>query len=174
MWTDRHRTRHETRLKDMVLQVGLDEVARFLERADPPGRSDATPVRQVLAGIAWHLRTGGGWRDLPARFPPWRTVYGWFRRWVAKGLFEALMRVALLGQGAAHVMGAAAGLHRNDTPRQLRAEGDHPLAPHASAQHDPPRHVQPDEAAAVLAQVDPKNRNRHRPAPFLISATLQA
>ena len=50
MWTDRHRTRHETRLKDMVLQAGLDEVARFLKRADPPGRPEATAARQVLAG----------------------------------------------------------------------------------------------------------------------------
>ncbi|MHC2001800.1 transposase [Methylobacterium sp. CM6241] len=92
MWTDRHRTRHEARLKDMVLQAGLDEVAGFLERADPPGRPDATAARHVLAGIAWYLRTGGGWRALPAGFPPWRTVYGWFRRWIEKGLFESLMR----------------------------------------------------------------------------------
>ncbi len=92
MGKDQHRTRHEARLKDMVLQVGLDEVARFLEQADPPGRADATPARHVLAGIAWHLRTGGGWRALPAGFPLWRTVYGWFRRWIAKGLFETLMR----------------------------------------------------------------------------------
>jgi len=76
----------------MVLRTGLDEVARFLERADPPVSPDATPARLVLAGIAWHLRTGGGWRALPAGFPPWRTVYGWFRRWIAKGLFETLMR----------------------------------------------------------------------------------
>ncbi|MCJ2128171.1 transposase [Methylobacterium sp. E-045] len=46
----------------------------------------------MLARIAWHLRTGGGWRALPAGFPPWRTVYGWFRRWIEKGLFESLMR----------------------------------------------------------------------------------
>lgn len=52
MWTDRHRTRHEARLKVMVLQAGLDEVARFLERADSPGRLDATPARRVLTGIA--------------------------------------------------------------------------------------------------------------------------
>lgn len=74
------------------LQAGLDEVARFLERADLPSRQDATPVRRALAGITWHLRTGGGWRVLPAGFPPWRTVYGWFRRWIEKGLFEILMR----------------------------------------------------------------------------------
>src|SRR3954471_3756811 len=76
MWTPRHRTRHETRLKDVVVQASLDEVARFLERADPPARPNAQPVRLVMAAIAWHLRTGGAWRDLPAGFPPWRRVYG--------------------------------------------------------------------------------------------------
>jgi putative transposase len=24
--------------------------------------------------------------------PPWRTVYGWFRRWLALGLFDRMMR----------------------------------------------------------------------------------
>ncbi|MCY1640531.1 IS5 family transposase [Methylorubrum sp. SL192] len=67
-------------------------MARFLKRADPPGRPEATAARQVLAGIAWHLLTGSGWRALPAGFLPWRTVYGWFRRWNEKGLFENLMR----------------------------------------------------------------------------------
>jgi putative transposase len=93
MWTDRHRTRHEARLKDLVMQAGLDEVARFLARSDPPGRANAQPVRLVLAAIAWHLRVGGAWRALPAGFPPWRRVYGGFRRWIARGLFERLMRV---------------------------------------------------------------------------------
>jgi putative transposase len=92
MWTDQHRTRHETRLKDVVMQAGLDEVARFLERADPATRPNAKSARAVMAAIAWHLRTGGGWRALPEGFLPWRTVYGWFRRWVDKGLFETLMR----------------------------------------------------------------------------------
>ena len=77
----------------MVIQAGLDEVARFLEQADPPGSPNAQPVRVVLAAIAWHLRVGGAWRALAAGFPPWRTVYGWFRRWIDKGLFERLLRV---------------------------------------------------------------------------------
>lgn len=92
MWTDRHRTRHETRLKDVVMQAGLDEVARFLERADPSTRPNAKSARRVMAAVAWHLRTGGGWRALPNGFLRWRTVYGWFRRWVDKGLFAVLMR----------------------------------------------------------------------------------
>lgn len=45
-----------------------------------------------MAAIAWHLRVGSAWRALPAGFPPWRTVYGWFRRWIEKGVFEFLMR----------------------------------------------------------------------------------
>lgn len=52
MEADRHRTLHKARLKGMVLQAGLDEVARFLDRAGLPGRQNATPVHRVLAGIA--------------------------------------------------------------------------------------------------------------------------
>ena len=48
---------------------------------------------------------GGAWRALPRGWPPWRTVYGWFRRWQALGLFEALLR---------HV----AGLRRRDRGRK--------------------------------------------------------
>ena len=59
MWSDRHRTRREARLRDRVLRVGLDEVARFLERADPPVSPNAPPTRLVLAAIAWPLRGGG-------------------------------------------------------------------------------------------------------------------
>ena len=29
---------------------------------------------------------------MPVGFPPWRTVYGWLRRWIEKGLFDSLMR----------------------------------------------------------------------------------
>jgi len=29
---------------------------------------------------------------LPSGFPNWRTVYGWFRRWLEAGLFDILMR----------------------------------------------------------------------------------
>ncbi|MGW4912826.1 transposase [Streptomyces sp. NPDC004270] len=28
-------------------------------------------------------RTGGQWRAVPAGFPPWNTVFRWFRKWHA-------------------------------------------------------------------------------------------
>ncbi len=52
MWTDQHRAHHQARLKDLVAQTGLDEMARVLERSDPPGSPEATPARVVLAAIA--------------------------------------------------------------------------------------------------------------------------
>jgi transposase len=102
MWTAEHRARHETRLKEMVAGCAIGEMARWLEQADPPRSARATPVRAVVAGLHWHLRVGGPWRALPGGFPPWRTVYGWFRRWLERGLFDALLRgVAPLRRRAA-------------------------------------------------------------------------
>jgi putative transposase len=45
----------------------------------------------VVRAIAWHLRVGGPWRALPPGGPPWRTVYGWFRKWLEQGLFDRLL-----------------------------------------------------------------------------------
>ena len=102
MWTEAHRARHEARLKDMVRVSAVGEIARWLERADPPRSPRRTPLRWIVAALAWHLRVGGPWRALPGGFPPWRTVYGWFRRWLEAGLIDALMRgIACLRRRAA-------------------------------------------------------------------------
>jgi transposase len=92
MWTQRHRARHAAHLKQVVSWHAAQEVAGWLERADPPQSENATPILAVVQAIAWHLRVGGGWRSLPPGMPHWRTVYGWFRRWAALGLFERMMR----------------------------------------------------------------------------------
>jgi transposase len=94
VWTEAHRARHEPRLKELVSRCAVDEIARWLGQADPPRSGRATPTRRVVGAIAWHLRVGGAWRSLPAGWPPWRTVYGWFRRWLDLGLFEVLLREA--------------------------------------------------------------------------------
>ena len=102
MWTEEHRARHEARLKEMVAGCAVGEIAQWLERADPPRSKRRTPLRPVVAALAWHLRVGGAWRALPAGFPAWRTVYGWFRRWLDLGVFDAVLRaVARLRRRAA-------------------------------------------------------------------------
>src|SRR5215212_6827406 len=92
MWTEAHRARHEPRLKAVVAGCAVEAIARRLEDADPPRSGRATPVRRVVGAIAWHLRVGGPWRALPAGFPHWRTVCGWFRRRLELGLLDALLR----------------------------------------------------------------------------------
>lgn len=37
------------------------------------------------------MRTGAPWRDLPAGFGPWKSVYSAFRRWTGNGLWQALL-----------------------------------------------------------------------------------
>ena len=92
MWTQAHRARHEPRLKELVSAYAVGEITRWLGQADPPRSGRATPIPRVVGAIAWQLRAGGAWRSLPPGWPPWRTVYGWFRRWLGLGLFDALLR----------------------------------------------------------------------------------
>ena len=44
-----------------------------------------------MEAILWVVRTGVGWRDLPAVFGPWQTVYSCFRTWSRSGLWQAIL-----------------------------------------------------------------------------------
>jgi transposase len=50
----------------------------------------------VLNAIRYMTRSGGGWRMLPKDFPPWQTVYWWFRRFVRLMLFRTIHDIALM------------------------------------------------------------------------------
>jgi transposase len=43
-----------------------------------PGRPPKWTKRQLIDGIRWRTRVGAPWRDVPARYGPWQTVYGRF------------------------------------------------------------------------------------------------
>ena len=55
------------------------------------GRPAKYERREIVNGIFYVLRTGGSWRMLPHDFPPWESVYGYFRRWCEAGVWEAMM-----------------------------------------------------------------------------------
>jgi putative transposase len=42
----------------------------------------------VVDAIRYLVHNGCVWRALPADFPPWRTVYGFFARWAADGTLD--------------------------------------------------------------------------------------
>jgi putative transposase len=54
------------------------------------GRPRIYSLRRVLDAVFYVLRSGCPWRLLPREFPPWRTVYYWFRKWRIEGTFEHL------------------------------------------------------------------------------------
>lgn len=47
-------------------------------------------MRAILDAVFYVLKSGCPWRMLPRDFPPWKTVYDWFRRWRIDGTFERL------------------------------------------------------------------------------------
>jgi transposase len=60
-----------------------------LMREDAPQREH--PLREVFNGLRWLVRTGAQWRMLPNDLPPWAAVYQQARRWLAAGVFEAVV-----------------------------------------------------------------------------------
>jgi putative transposase len=63
-------------------------LAPFIPPALPGGRPRKHDMREVLDAIFYISRGGGAWRLLPHEFPPWQTVYHYFRAWRRSGLWE--------------------------------------------------------------------------------------
>jgi transposase len=55
----------------------------------PRGRRGAHRVddRRVISGIVHMLRIGARWRDCPAEYGPYTTVYNRFNRWSRQGIW---------------------------------------------------------------------------------------
>ena len=49
------------------------------------GHPEKWPRRDIVDGIRYIVDNGAKWRALPADFPPWETVYGFFWRWNRAG-----------------------------------------------------------------------------------------
>ena len=70
-------------------QWGL--VVSLIPEAKPGGRPRSVDVREVVNAIFYLLRTGCQWRLLPHDFPPWPTVYYYFRRWDREAVWQSLL-----------------------------------------------------------------------------------
>jgi transposase len=64
-----------------------------LVREDAPQRRHE--MREVFDAlrwiVRWIVRAGAPWRMLPHDFPPWEAVYQQTQRWLAAGVFEAMV-----------------------------------------------------------------------------------
>ena len=53
--------------------------------------------REMLNAILYTVRVGNQWRMLPHNFPPWQTVYSFFRKLCQSGTWEEINRVLSAG-----------------------------------------------------------------------------
>ncbi|WP_238010774.1 IS5 family transposase [Dactylosporangium sp. AC04546] len=66
------------------------DLLRPLLPTDPPRGGRWQDHRTVISGILFRERTGIPWRDLPARFGNWKTVYQRKRRWALDGTWQRI------------------------------------------------------------------------------------
>ena len=86
-------------------------LAPLVPPAKPGGRPRSHPDRDILNAILYVNKTGCQWRMLPNDYPPWETVYYYFREWSLDGTWqrinETLVKVKRLKS------------HRNESPSLL-------------------------------------------------------
>lgn len=50
----------------------------------------AKDTRLFLEAVLWRVRVGGPWRDLPAGFGEWNSIFRRFRRWAQADVFQRI------------------------------------------------------------------------------------
>ena len=65
-------------------------LASLIPAAKPGGRPRTVDMREVINALLYVDRTGCQWRALPHDFPPWSTVWTYFRTWRNDGTWERI------------------------------------------------------------------------------------
>jgi len=53
---------------------------------------DKPNLRRTIEGILYRMRTGCPWRNIPATFGKFPTIYSCFNRWSKKGIFQKILK----------------------------------------------------------------------------------
>lgn len=96
----------------------------------------------MVNAVLWRTRTGSPWRDLPAAYGRWKTVYNRHRRWSADGTWGRVLRELQRG--------CDTGQERWVVAIDSTVVRAHQHA--AGARHRPPRDVSPEVLASALAE----------------------
>ncbi len=106
--------------------LSSEEWAR-IEPHLPRGRRGARRVddQRVISGIIHMLKTGARWRDCPAEYGPYTTIYNRFNRWSKQGVWEDVFYAL---SGSSGVVSTTAVAPQRSEGARVRAEGATTLA----------------------------------------------
>jgi putative transposase len=82
---------------DQIPNALWERIAAILPNYKPSckGGRPRLPLRNVVTGILFVLRTGCQWKAMPAQFGSGSAIHAYFQEWVERGLFHQLWRLAL-------------------------------------------------------------------------------
>ena len=67
-----------------------DDIKDLLPPASKIGSPRTVDLREIINAIFYLVDNGIKWRAMPHDFPPWSTVYTYFRRWTRNGLWAKI------------------------------------------------------------------------------------
>jgi putative transposase len=73
-----------------LTDIQWDNIEHLFPPAKPGGRPRKYHSRELVNAIMFVVRTGIQWRAIPHDFPPWESVYGYYRRWSQAGLWKEI------------------------------------------------------------------------------------
>jgi transposase len=59
----------------------FEKVRTMLEQSRKRTRPRKHDLYDVFCAVLYFLERGVSWRDMPAEFPPWRTVHEYYMQW---------------------------------------------------------------------------------------------
>ena len=94
----------------------------------------------MINGVFHRVRAGQPWRDLPAEYGPWKTVYNRHRRWSGDGTWEEILARLQVGCDQEDGTDWTAAIDSTVVRAHQHAAG---------ARHQPPADIDPARLAPV-------------------------
>lgn len=121
----------------------------MIEPLLPPMQGRGRPWsdhRLAVEGMVWKYRTGSPWRDVPARFGRWNSIYKRFIRWSADGTWAAVLTEVQKQSDAAGQLDWVVSI--DSTITRVHQHGATLPGPQgARSNHRNPREPEPDDHA---------------------------